>query len=83
MSAAHHCSTGSPRVLESPGKSHLSWNVLEISWNLKVSWNVLENENCPGKASWKILHFSHRVFGKQDQYNPRDRQPCPINVSHS
>ena len=32
--------TGSPRVLECPGKSLLSWIVLEMPLNLKVSWNA-------------------------------------------
>jgi|SRR6218665_1593252 len=50
ISIYHYSLTGSPRVLECPGKSP----VLEMSWNSKVSWNVLENYNCPGKVSWKM-----------------------------
>src|SRR6218665_880558 len=43
------CNT-TDRVLECPGKSPLSWNVVEMSWNSKVSWKITTVlEKCPGK----------------------------------
>ena len=52
-SEVEHLLTGSPRVLECPGKSPLSLNILEMSWNSKVSWKL----ECPGKLqlSWKTV----------------------------
>ena len=39
----------------------MSWNVLEMSWNLKLSWNVLEIETVlekrPGKRAIIHPHF--------------------------